>query len=57
MKTRALISILIFVIVVLIIVGSCATGKKASVTERDLFKELSGTWVNTDYLGNWEYYE
>ena len=29
MKTRAFVSILIFVLAVLIVVGSCATGKKA----------------------------
>ena len=57
MKTRTYVSILILVIAVLVIVGGCATGKKASVTERDIFKELSGTWVNEDYLGTWMYYE
>jgi hypothetical protein len=48
---------LILVLAVLIIVGSCATGKKASITERGIFKELSGTWVNTEYLGTWPFYE
>ena len=57
MKTRTIVSILILVLAVLIIVGSCATGKKASVTERNLFKELSGTWVNTEYTGKWLGYE
>jgi hypothetical protein len=57
MKTRTMVSILIIVLAVLFIAGSCATGKKASVIERDIFKELSGTWVNEDYLGTWMYYE
>ena len=57
MKSRMFISISTLVVVVITITGSCATGKKASVTERDIFKELNGTWVNEDYLGTWMYYE
>jgi hypothetical protein len=57
MKTRTVVSILILILAVLIVVGSCATGKKAQMAEEDLFKKLSGTWVNTEYLGTWEFYE
>ena len=48
MKTRRVVSILILVFAVLIVVSS-ATGKKAQMSEKDLFKKLSGTWVNKDY--------
>ena len=51
MKARTLVSILILVLTVLIIAVSCATGKKASTTEIDIYKELSGTWINKDYDG------
>ena len=47
MKTRPLVSIMILVVVVLIIGGSCATGKKAYVAQDD--EELYGTWVNPEY--------
>jgi hypothetical protein len=50
MKTRMLVSIGIFVLAVLIVVGSCATTKKA-ISEEDFFEVWSGTWVNTDYGG------
>ena len=49
MKTRTLVSILILILIILIIAGSCATGKKAQTAEEDIFKKLSGTWVNEDY--------
>ena len=42
------VSILILVVAVLIIVGSCATGKKAYVASEN--EELYGTWV-TEYEG------
>ena len=47
MKTRTFVSILILVLAVLIVVGSCATGKKAYVAKED--EELFGTWINPDY--------
>ena len=47
MKARTLVSILIFVITVLVIVGSCATGKKAYIPQDS--EELYGTWVNEEY--------
>ena len=47
MKTRTYVSILILVLAVLIIAGSCATGKKAYVMQED--EELFGTWINPDY--------
>ena len=50
MKTRALVSILILIMAVLIIFGNCTTTKKA-ISEEDFFKTWSGTWVNTDYGG------
>jgi len=49
MRTRTLVSILILVLAVLIVVGSCATGKKAYVAKED--EELYGTWVNPEYDG------
>jgi hypothetical protein len=53
MKSRTFISILILVFVVMIIAGSCATGKKASVTKED--EVLFGTWINPDYDTTWGY--
>ena len=54
MKIRTLISILILVLAVQMVIGSCATQKNA--TEREIFKpinnnELVDVWVNTDYSG------
>ena len=49
MKTRTLIPILILVLAVLIIAGSCATDKMASKTSEE---ELVGTWINTEYKDN-----
>jgi hypothetical protein len=46
MKTRTFISILILVLAVLIIAGSCATDKMTYVSKE---YEAYGTWVNTDY--------
>jgi hypothetical protein len=51
MKTRSLVSILILVLALLIVVGSCATGKKAYVAKED--EELFGTWINPDYDASW----
>jgi hypothetical protein len=51
MKTRTLVSILILVLAVLIIAGSCATMKK-EISETDFFEAYSGTWINTDYSGD-----
>jgi len=53
MKTKTLVSVLILVLAVLIIAGSCATGKKAYVAKED--EELFGTWVNPDYDASWIY--
>ena len=50
MKTRTLISILILVLAVLIIAGSCATRRKA-ISDEDFMEAWSGTWINTDYGG------
>jgi hypothetical protein len=47
MKSRTLLSILILILALLIVVGSCATGKKAYVVKED--EELFGTWINPDY--------
>ena len=46
MKSRTLISILILVLAVLIVIGSCATGKKAVKAPIEPFY---GTWANSDY--------
>ncbi len=45
MKTRTLVSILILILSVLIIAGSCATEKKMVKKSEELY----GTWVNEDY--------
>jgi len=50
MKTRTLVSILILVLAVLIIAGSCATGKKM-ITVDDAMKKFEGVYVNTEYSG------
>jgi len=47
MKTRMLVLISFLVLGVLIVAGSCATGKKAYVVQED--EELFGTWINPDY--------
>ena len=47
MKARALLSILILVFAVLIIAGSCATGKKAYVVKEN--EELYGNWFKSEY--------
>ena len=44
MKTKVLVSIMILVLAVLIIVGN-----EASAQEIDIYKKLSGTWINKDY--------
>jgi hypothetical protein len=49
MKTRTFVSILILVLAVMIIAGSCATRKKALST--DNIDELVGTWLNPEYEG------
>jgi hypothetical protein len=46
MKTRTFVSILILVLAVLIILGSCATTKK--VAKKD-YRFFSGIWVNEEY--------
>jgi hypothetical protein len=47
MRIRTVLSISILILTVLIVVGSCATSKKALPT--DNIDELVGTWVNTEY--------
>ena len=50
MKTRTLISILIVVLAVMVLLMiSCATRKKASLTNKNIYRELRGTWINTEY--------
>ena len=48
MKTRMFVSVLILVLAVLIIAGSCATRRKA-ISDEDFMEAWSGTWINTDY--------
>ena len=50
MKARTLVSILILVLIVLIVIGSCATKRKA-VSDEDFFEVWSGTWINTEIKG------
>ena len=47
MKTRTVASILILVLAVLIITGSCATDRKAYVAKEN--EELYGNWFNSEY--------
>jgi hypothetical protein len=47
MKSRTFVSIPILVLALLIIAGSCATGKKAYVASDD--EKLYGIWINPDY--------
>ncbi len=49
MKTRMFVSILIFVLAILIVAVSCATGKKTYVSSDYVLKELTGTWYNEEY--------
>ena len=49
MQTRTFVLILILVLAVMIIAGSCATQKQAYIPK--INEELYGTWVNTDYDG------
>jgi len=51
MKTRKLVIILILIAAVLIIVGSCATGKKI-ITVNDAMKQFEGVYINTEYSGS-----
>ena len=55
MKNRSLVSILILVLAVLIIIGSCATGKKI-ISVDDAMKDFEGVYVNTEYTGEGEGY-
>jgi hypothetical protein len=50
MKNRTFVSILILVLAVLIIAGSCTTGNKAY--KKAFKEEVVGTWINTDYENN-----
>ena len=47
MKTRNLILSVILIFAVLVLLISCATGKKAYVAKEN--EEIYGTWVNTEY--------
>ena len=53
MKTRILVSIMILVLAVMVIAGSCAT-KKEIVAEKEFYvpkfdEEINGTWINEEY--------
>ena len=48
MKTRNLVSILILVLAVMVIAGSCATMKSP---DKMVYERFCGTWVNTEYEG------
>jgi hypothetical protein len=32
-------------------------GAKDKISKKDFWNDFSGTWVNTEYLGTWEFYE
>ncbi len=55
MKTRTLISVLIFIMAVLVIAESCATGQRAHVNKKISIDETYGTWVNSDYNEKGQY--
>ena len=48
MQTRKIVSLLILVLAVLTIAGSCAT-KQKTISEEDLLNVIQGTWINTEY--------
>ena len=52
MKTRTFVSILILVLAVLIVSDGYAKRRKA-ISEEDFFVAFSGTWVNTEYMGDY----
>jgi hypothetical protein len=49
MKTRTIVSVLILVLAVLVIVGSCAT-RKIAISIEDAAEILSGKWVNETFM-------
>ena len=48
-QTRTLVSILILIIAVLIVIGTCATGKITVIEKDEGLKALIGIWTNLDY--------
>jgi len=49
MKVRTpLVSIIIFVLSIIIVVGSCATNRRASTQEKPTIDDLIGTWINEE---------
>jgi hypothetical protein len=53
MKTRMLILMSIFLLSVIF----AFAGGKDRISKKDCWNALSGTWVNTEYLGTWDWYE
>ena len=51
MKARTVVSILILLLVIMIVAGSCATDKLTTKQSEILY----GTWINEDYNGMHEY--
>jgi len=47
MKTRTLVLILIHVIAIMVIVGSCAT-RKIAIIDKDLSNAYTGTWISSE---------
>jgi hypothetical protein len=53
MKTRTYVSIMIFVLALLIIAGSCAPKKRIIIDLVEVIpEELYGTWINEEYKGS-----
>jgi hypothetical protein len=49
---------LIFLSIFLLSVNlSFAGGDNDKISKKDFWNALSGTWINTDYLGTWTFYE
>ena len=53
MKTR----MLVLVIIISVLLALLFINGKDKISKKDFWNDFSGTWVNTDYLGTWEYYE
>jgi len=54
MISRMLVSIIIFVLALLIVAGSCTTGKKI-ISVNNAIKDFEGIFVNTEYPGSLRY--
>jgi hypothetical protein len=49
MKTRGLFLSVSLLIILIVILAGCVTGKKTIMEKTDILTTRSGTWINTDY--------